>query len=303
MAKHPDHGGGGPWGAYHAPRSTGLGADMADQTQTPVSPRDPKKTYGLAELVRGTTPGGTKPPEETVFTWPHLVYVEFIAMIASTVVLIILSLISGAPLEESASADTTPNPMKAPWYFLGLQELLVFFDPWLAGVVLPGLIIVGLMVIPFIDINPKGIGQYNYADRKFAVLSFCFGLALWYIFIVVGVYLRGLDWQWYWPWDNWLLHKEAGAVSLIDLEVIMAQKFGISQKITNLITYGITGVFYAIGFTIPFIFFRKFYQALGFVRYNLLMFFFMTMMLVPFKVMIRLVFNIKYLLITPWFKI
>lgn len=276
---------------------------MADQTHAPVAARDPKKTYGLADLVRGGSPGTARPPEETMFTWPHLVYVEFLAMLASTVVLIVLSLLSGAPLEEAASADTTPNPMKAPWYFLGLQELLVFFDPWLAGVVLPGLIIVGLMIIPYIDINPKGIGQYNYTDRKFAVLTFCYGLALWYIFIVVGVYLRGLDWGWYWPWDNWKLHKEAAAVSLIDLEIIMMQGLGIAQSTANLLTYLITGAFYAIGFTIPFLFFRKFYDALGFVRYNLMMFFFMTMMLVPLKVMIRLMFNIKYMLITPWFKI
>jgi hypothetical protein len=276
---------------------------MADQTHAPAAARDPKKTYGLADLVRGGAPGTARPPEETMFTWPHLVYVEFIAMLLATVVLIVLPLLSGAPLEEAASADTTPNPMKAPWYFLGLQELLVFFDPWLAGVVLPGLIIVGLMIMPYIDINPKGIGQYNYTDRKFAVWTFSFGLALWYIFIVVGVYLRGLDWQWYWPWDNWSLHKEASAVSLIDLEIILSRALGISQITANLLTYLITGAFYAIGFTIPFLFFRKFYNALGFVRYNLMMFFFMTMMLVPVKVMIRLMFNIKYMLITPWFKI
>ncbi len=276
---------------------------MADQTHAPVAARDPNKTYGLADLVRGGSPGTARPPEETVFTWPHLVYVEFLAMLASTIVLIVLSLLSGAPLEEAASADTTPNPMKAPWYFLGLQELLVFFDPWLAGVVLPGLIIVGLMIMPYIDINPKGIGQYNYTDRKFAVWTFSFGLALWYIFIVVGVYLRGLDWAWYWPWDNWKLHKEAAAVSLIDLEIIMMQGLGIAQSTANALTYLITGAFYAIGFTIPFLFFRKFYDALGFVRYNLMMFFFMTMLLVPFKVMIRLMFNIKYMLITPWFNI
>jgi hypothetical protein len=184
---------------------------MADQAQTPVSSTGPKKPYGLSELVKGPAPGATKPPEEMLFTWPHLVYIEFLAMLFATIVMIVLGLISGAPLEEAASADTTPNPMKAPWYFLGLQELLVFFDPWLAGVVLPGLIIVGLMVIPYIDINPKGIGQYNYRDRKFAVWTFSFGLALWYIFIVIGVYTRGLDWQWYWPWEtrDRAIHRES----------------------------------------------------------------------------------------------
>lgn len=276
---------------------------MADQAPPSVTTAGPKKPYGLTELVKGAAPGATKPPEEMVFTWPHLVYVEFLAMLVGTIAMIVLGLISGAPLEESASADTTPNPMKAPWYFLGLQELLVFFDPWLAGVVLPGLIIVGLMVIPYIDINPKGIGQYNYRDRKFAVWTFSFGLALWYIFIVIGVYTRGLDWQWYWPWDDWTLHKEASAVSLIDLEIIFTQFLPISQSTANLLTYVFTGIFYGVGFAIPFFFYRKFYNSLGFVRYNVMMLFMMTMMLVPFKVMIRLMFNIKYMLITPWFKI
>src|SRR3990170_4726487 len=238
---------------------------MAEKSHD-IFPRDTNKTYGLMELVKGTTPGVDKEPEDTIFSWPHLFHLEFLCVLIVTGLLLFASIYLGAPLEEEASRDTTPNPMKAPWYFLGLQELLVFFDPWLAGVVLPGLIIVGLMIIPYIDINPKGIGQYNYTDRKFAVLTFCYGLALWYIFIVVGVYLRGLDWGWYWPWDNWKLHKEAAAVSLIDLEIILYQALGIPQSIANLLTYLITGAFYAIGFTIPFLFFRQFYDALRFVR-------------------------------------
>ena len=73
-----------------------------------------------------------------------------------------------APLEQPASSTTAPNPSKAPWYFLGLQEMLVYFDPWMAGVVLPSMIIVGLMAIPYIDTNKSGNGYFSYADRKFA---------------------------------------------------------------------------------------------------------------------------------------
>ncbi|MDZ4383933.1 MAG: cytochrome B6, partial [Nitrospirota bacterium] len=91
-----------------------------------VFPRSPKKTYGLMELVKGTNPSVEKEPEDTIFTWPNLFYIEFIMALAITALLLFLSLYVQAPLEEEASTDTTPNPMKAPWYFLGLQELLVF---------------------------------------------------------------------------------------------------------------------------------------------------------------------------------
>ena len=94
----------------------------------------------------------------------------------------IWSIVVDAPLEEPANPTKTPNPSKAPWYFLGLQEILVYFDPWFAGVVLPSLIIVGLMVIPYIDINPKGNGYYCFKDRKFAISTFLFGfLVMWIV--------------------------------------------------------------------------------------------------------------------------
>ncbi len=275
---------------------------MAIETKHEIFPKNPKKSYGLVELVKGTSPITDKEPETTVFTWPNLLFIELIAILLSSVILIVLSLYSGAPLEEMASPDTTPNPMKAPWYFLGLQELLVFFDPWLAGVVLPTFMIVGLILIPYIDINPKGIGEYNYTDRKFAIWNFAFGMALWYIMIIVGVYLRGLDWQWYWPWDNWEAHKPPSGVSLIDYSVIMTQ-WGLSKAAASAIAYATMIGYFVIGMTIPFILFRKFYNALGFVRYNLTMLLFLLQMGVPIKIVLRLVFNIKYLLVTPFFKI
>jgi cytochrome b/b6/petD-like protein len=275
---------------------------MAIETKHEIFPKNPKKSYGLVELVKGTSPITDKEPETTVFVWPNLLFIELIAILLSSVILIGLSLYIGAPLEEMASPDTTPNPMKAPWYFLGLQELLVFFDPWLAGVVLPTFMIVGLILIPYIDINPKGVGEYNYTDRKFAIWNFAFGLGLWYIMIIVGVYMRGLDWQWYWPWDNWEAHKPPSGVSLIDYSVILTQ-WGISKSAAQGIAYGTLIGYFVVGMTIPFVLFRKFYNALGFVRYNLTMFLFLTQMGVPIKIVLRLVFNIKYLLVTPFFKI
>jgi Cytochrome b(C-terminal)/b6/petD len=261
----------------------------------------------LMDKVKESTLRVQKEPEDLAFVWPNLVYIEFICLLIASVILVLLSMglssSLNAPLEEMASPDTTPNPMKAPWYFLGLQELLVYFDPWIAGVVLPVLIILGLMAIPFIDPNPKGKGYYTFSERKIAVLTFLFGIGLWYILIVVGVWLRGLDWQWYWPWEDWTVHKPPGTVRLLDLEVLIQKYVGLDQVLSNLVTYVIIAGYYAVGFTIPFLLFRRFYKTLGFIRYSITMFFFLTMMGVPLKIFLRLVFNIKYVLVTPWFKI
>jgi hypothetical protein len=122
--------------------------------------------FSLREAVRNDKRTAEGKPlieqEETaekVLTWPDLVYTELICMVVLTVVLIGWSMALQAPLEQPANPSASPNPSKAPWYFLGLQEMLVYFDPWLAGVVFPGLIIVGLMAIPYIDTNPKGNGS------------------------------------------------------------------------------------------------------------------------------------------------
>ncbi len=286
---------------------------MSDKGSASESKAASSQSGGFAALIKRTAKGKIG-PEDTVLVWPNLVYLELISMVFATAILLFLCLYSPAPLEELASADTTPNPTKAPWYFLGLQELLVFFDPWLAGVVLPTFIIIGLILIPYIDPNPLGKGYYTFSERKFAVTGFSFGLALWYILIVIGVWFRGLDWSWYWPWDDPHMHQPAGAVKLVDLEVILQSTLGLSERpivtlgryavtVANILTWGMFLGYYAVGFTIPFLLFRKFYNRLGFVRYNLTMFMFLSMMGVPLKIFVRLLANIKYVLVTPWFNI
>ncbi len=106
------------------------------------------------QIAAGGIPWEKTESNEKLFVWPDLVYTEMLCMILLTIVMIVWSVALRAPLEEAANPTSSPNPAKAPWYFLGLQEMLVYFDPWLAGVVLPGLIIVGLMAIPYIDTNP-----------------------------------------------------------------------------------------------------------------------------------------------------
>jgi len=103
--------------------------------------------------------------DEKVLVWPDLVYTELICMIALTAFLIFWAIALPAPLEEAGNISKTPNPSKAPWYFLGLQEMLVYYDPWMAGVVLPSLIVAGLMAIPYIDFNKSGNGYYTIKER------------------------------------------------------------------------------------------------------------------------------------------
>ena len=156
-----------------------------------------------------------KAESDRVWVWPDLVYTELISLILCSVVLIVWSIFLKAPLEQPANPANTPNPSKAPWYFLGLQEMLVYFDPWLAGVVLPGLIIVGLICIPYIDKNPKGNGYFTFNERKAEITIFLFGfVVLWCSLIVLGTFLRGPNWNFFGPFEFWDIHKLAALTNV-----------------------------------------------------------------------------------------
>src|SRR5262249_2922785 len=143
-----------------------------------------------------------------IHTWPYLVRLEFLASVIVMIVVTVWSITIDAPLEEPANPNKTPNPSKAPWYFLGLQEMLVYFDPWMAGVVLPGLIIVGLMLIPYIDTNPKGNGYYTIKVRPFAFWPYMLGfLVLGILLIFLGTFMRGPGWYFFWRGQSWDPHK------------------------------------------------------------------------------------------------
>ena len=161
-----------------------------------------------------------------MWVWPDLVYTELISLIVCSVVLIVWSIFLKAPLEQPANPANTPNPSKAPWYFLGLQEMLVYFDPWLAGVVLPGLIIVGLICIPYIDKNPKGNGYFTFKERKAEITIFLFGFAvLWASLIVLGTFLRGPNWNFFGPFEFWDIHKLAALTNVNLSEYIWVRAF------------------------------------------------------------------------------
>ena len=142
--------------------------------------------------------------QKEVHVWPFLLRIEFLAAIIITIILMVWSITLNAPLEEPANPNLTMNPAKAPWYFLGLQEMLVYFDPWIAEVVMPTMIIVGLMVVPYIDTNPLGSGYYTWKQRKFSISTFLFGFViLWVSMILIGTFIRGPGWQWFWPGQTW----------------------------------------------------------------------------------------------------
>ena len=153
-------------------------------------------------------PPAEKELSDPVLVWPDLVYIELICMVLVTAGLIVWSLLLRAPLEAPANPVVTPNPAKAPWYFLGLQEMLVFFDASIAGVTLPVLIILGLCAIPYLDANPRGNGYYTIAQRKYAYIVFQFGfLQLWILLILIGTFLRGPGWAFFGPFEAHDPHK------------------------------------------------------------------------------------------------
>jgi hypothetical protein len=243
--------------------------------------------------------------EDELQTWPFLLRKEFLAAIIVMIILMIWSIALDAPLEEPSDPSLTPNPAKAPWYFLGLQEMLVYFDPWIAGVMYPSLIVMGLMVIPYVDMNPKGNGYYTFKERKFAILTFCFGFhVLWILLIIVGVFMRGPGWLWFWPWEVWDSHR-----IVADTNYDLTQFIGIDSKslLGSVIGGGLISIYFFLGITVPYILLKmknsQMLEKLGIIRYTIVAFLFWSMLGLPIKMVLKLVFHLKYIWVTPWFNI
>ena len=274
---------------------------MAELNPIPKDQEEVKVQAGKARLVQ------SEALPDKVHTWPYLVRAEFIAGCVLLLVLLIWSITVDAPMEDPANPTKTPNPSKAPWYFLGLQEMLVYFDPWIAGVILPSLIIVGLMVIPYVDINPRGNGYYTIKERPFAVFNFLFGfLVLWCGMITIGVFFRGPGWNLYWPWSYWDPHK---VVPLTNVD--WTYRIGQLTNIDFLKTYegnvvvGALTLFGYFGLMPLGWMIAKKKKLLGIldlgpIRYNIVAFLFLTQIGVVIKMALRLGFNIKYIWVVRW---
>lgn len=297
---------------------------MAEQALPQETPKpQPRPAAQRAAARRPATEQGQTTTAErrreeggTVLVWPDLVYEEFLALIIVTIVLLVISLVFNAPLEEPANPQKTPIPSRAPWYFLGLQELLVYFDPWIAGVLIPTLIILGLMVIPYVDTKPNmGIGRYSWKGREWQWIFFLGGFGLWIGLIIVGQFFRWGPWAIYMPWEPrehikvvaehlwWCpLHKDPPQGMFCPVGFLL-------YTLYNLLV-----------FTYPFWlrFVHKdwgeralnYYRQLGLVRFLIVMFFVSWTLLIPLKMAMRLGFfplfwgiRLKYLVVTPWFNI
>ena len=248
-----------------------------------------------------------KAESDRVWVWPDLVYTELISLILCSVVLIVWSIFLKAPLEQPANPAATPNPSKAPWYFLGLQEMLVYFDPWLAGVVLPSLIIVGLIAIPYVDKNPKGNGYYTFAERKAEITVFLFGFViLWCSLIVLGTFLRGPNWNFFGPFEYWDIHKLEALTNVNLSEYVWVRGLGRAMP-TNWFVREIVGIVVVLGyvFVLPVLLakglLRKYHLKLGPARFYVTVMLFLMMMSLPLKMLARWLVNLKYVVAIPEF--
>ena len=253
--------------------------------------------------------------------WPYLLRIEFLAVIVVTVLLFVWSITLNAPLEEPSNPNLTMNPSKAPWYFLGLQEMLVYFDPWIAGVVMPTLMLVGLMAFPYVDSNPLGAGYYSWKQRRIAVGSFMVGFMMWIALIFIGTFIRGPGWVWFWPGQTWDHNVQLYEINrdLPDIVGITGQPWkGLFGLVVIGLFYVVAGlaihfaITWRLGFKRRFPFFnvrpskleRKIFQRTSLLQYLVFQFFAITILVsVPVKLLLRLGFRIKYVMVTPWFNI
>jgi len=238
--------------------------------------------------------------------WPYLLRIEFLAAVIVTLVLMVWSITLNAPLEEPANPNHTMNPAKAPWYFVGLQEMLVYFDPWFAGVVLPTLIIVGLMVFPYVDSNPLGSGYYTIKQRTVALWAFGIGFFEWLALIFIGTFIRGPGWMWFWPGQTWDHTRVVYEVNRNLADVVGITNPWISA-VLGIIVLGLffVGSFWGIHLLVTRTSLnKKLYERTSLVQYLTFQFFAITILVaLPAKMVLRLLFRIKYVLVTPWFNV
>ena len=161
-------------------------------------------TQRLLTVVKsGTIQDVKATPVDKVHTWPHLLAAEFVAALACTALVFLFSIFVHAPLLQLANTNQTPNPSKAPWYFLGLQEMLTMFHPMVAGVTLPGVGMIALILTPYLDRNPSNKPE----DRKFATSIQTVHLMFWAVLVIIGSFFRGPGFNFVLPWVEGLFFE------------------------------------------------------------------------------------------------
>jgi len=313
-------------------------SEPVDEQPTPAP--TPKTSYGvhlllLAGLGAGAVAGvflgsGQHLGEKVLkaiatpigFVWLLLFLVGYFSLLqrrttTGLLVLLAWAILLPAPLEEPASSVKTPNPSKAPWYFLGLQEMLVYFDPWYAGVVLPSLVVFGLMAMPYLDFNKKGNGYYSIEERKFSYLTYQFGFfLLWITLIILGTFLRGPNWNFYGPFEYWTPYKvevlnnvdlpQMFWVNLLDRPLpkapagasgLVQAGYVLLREAPGLLVMG--AYLLLLPPLLAVTIFRGFFAKMGLVRYMIMANLMLLMLTLPIKMILRWTFNLKYIISMP----
>jgi hypothetical protein len=189
----------GGGGEVEAAASGGGGTAVATAPPAAAPTGPGGHTQRLLTVVKaGSIQDVKATPVDKVHTWPHLLLIEFVAALGITAFLLFFSIFVNAPLLELANPNQTPNPSKAPWYFLGLQELLTMFHPMVAGVTIPTIGLLGYMMAPYIDRNPSQKPE----DRKFAISLFTVQLMFWAVLVIIGSFFRGPGQNFVFPWTE-----------------------------------------------------------------------------------------------------
>jgi menaquinol-cytochrome c reductase cytochrome b/c subunit len=186
-----------------APSQAPAEAPLAPVTHGPKLPGPPgvpgtERFRLLAYVKQESMVRVDKRPDETLLTWPHLLRAEFVMMMLIFALLVVASLFIRAPLEEMANPSVTPHVAKAPWYFLGLQELLSYFNGTVVGIFLPPVYFIGIALIAYIDRSPYKAAR----DRKLAWVFFLCLMVGGLLVTFIGMFFRGPGWNWVWPWQG-----------------------------------------------------------------------------------------------------
>jgi menaquinol-cytochrome c reductase cytochrome b/c subunit len=194
-------GGGTATATAPAPAAPAAAAAAAPAAALPLAAGPGGHTQRLLTVVKaGSIQDVKAAPVDKVHVWPHLLAVEFVASLVITAFMFVFSIFVNAPLLALANPNQTPNPSKAPWYFLGLQELLTMFHPMVAGVTIPGIGLVALILAPYTDRNPSNAPE----DRKFAIGLMTVHLMFWAVLVIIGVFFRGPGFNFTFPWREGL---------------------------------------------------------------------------------------------------
>lgn len=266
-----------------------------------------KAVLNDARIARGEPTLEKLEAEEKVLVFPYLIYIEFVIALVFSAGLVLWAIFLQAPLEEPANPTISPNPSKAPWYFLGLQEMLVYFDPWIAGVLFPTLIIIGLCAIPYLDRDVKTSGYFCYKQRKPAIILFLFGFwILWILLIVMGTFLRGPNWNFFGPFEVWDVHKMVPLLNVNLSEYIFIKWLGVGLPKQWYIREAPGIILVLLYLMVPPLVLAKtmlkdLYKKLEAPRYAVFIFLLLTMIALPIKMYLRWAFNLKYIVGIPEF--